>query len=91
LYNPALAGFDFNLQNAWVSNSPSNTRRRLLLMPQGQDQIVIGLQVRRGDAVLLYDMFIQAYHMIHVREKGFMSALQTRQVLIMIIMLPIKP
>jgi hypothetical protein len=48
LYNPALAAFDFKLLSAWISQSTSNTRRRQLLVQQGQDQIVIGMEVRQG-------------------------------------------
>jgi hypothetical protein len=50
LFNPALAGLDFSLARTWVSNSPSNTRRRLLLKQEGLDQIVVGVQVRTSAA-----------------------------------------
>uniref|UniRef100_A0A383VY70 Sushi domain-containing protein n=1 Tax=Tetradesmus obliquus TaxID=3088 RepID=A0A383VY70_TETOB len=48
LYSSYLGQLGFLLQNIWASQSTINTKRRQLLMDQGMDSIVIGMQVSLG-------------------------------------------
>lgn len=53
LYNPALSVLNISVQDAWISQSTSNTQRRRaasqrLLEHGGMDEVVVGVQVSLG-------------------------------------------
>uniref|UniRef100_A0A383VF24 Sushi domain-containing protein n=1 Tax=Tetradesmus obliquus TaxID=3088 RepID=A0A383VF24_TETOB len=55
LYNPALSVLNISVQDAWISQSTSNTQRRRaasqrLLEHGGMDEVVVGVQVRHSSS-----------------------------------------
>jgi hypothetical protein len=61
LYNPALGLLNISVQDAWISSSTSNTRRRHAAIKRlvdhgGMDEVVVGVKVRACGAVSKYQI-----------------------------------